>query len=170
MRASCRGCERNVGGVRMSKPLALLIIVLAGLVSACGPEGAGASAQPSAVPMPTVAVTKQTVTAPEPTPTPATCTPLPAGMTMSVKPVSATSVQVEIKGLQPGETLIFIANAETSGYRNRNEDRPVAGADLNGRFVYEIRGLRPLPGSTTNQWQIQVIHSRGVACADVTLP
>jgi hypothetical protein len=170
MYSSCLGGNQDDGGVRMSKLLGLLLIVFAGLVSACRPEGAGAGGQPSAVPMPTVAVTVQIVTAPEPTPTPATCTSLPAGMTLSVKPVSATSVQVEIKGLEPGEKLIFIAHAETSGYRSRIEGLPVAGADSDGHFVYQMGGLGPLPGSTRNQWQIQIIHARGVACTDVTLP
>ncbi len=87
MRASCLGGDRNDGGVRMCKTLALLLIVLAGLVSASGPEGAGASGQP-AVPMPTPAVTVQVLRTVEPSPTPATCTPLPAGMTLSIKPVS----------------------------------------------------------------------------------
>ncbi len=170
MRASCRGGERNDGGVRMSKPLGLLLIVLAGLVSACRPGGAGASGQPAAVPMPSPAVTVQVLRTVEPSPTPAPCTPLPAGMSLSVKPLSPTYVQVEIKGLEPGEKLIFIAHAETSGHRTRSEGLPVAGADSDGHFVYQIGGLGPLPGSTRNQWQIQVIHSRGVACADVTLP
>jgi hypothetical protein len=26
-----------------------------------------------------------------------------------------------------------------------------------------------LPGSTTNRWEIQIVHARGVACAEVTL-
>ncbi len=168
MCCSCLRGGRNIRDVPMSKPLALLLIILAGLASACRPEGAGAIAQPSAVPTP--AVTVQVVTTAEPTPTPATCTSLPAGMTLSVKPLSPTSVEVEIKGLEPGEKLIFIAHAETSGYRTRIEGLPVAGAEANGHFVYQIPGLGPLPGSTRNQWQIQVIHSRGVACVDVTLP
>jgi hypothetical protein len=91
-------------------------------------------------------------------------------MTLSVRPLSPTSVEVEIKGLEPGEKLIFIAHAETSRYRSRIEGLPVAGADADGHFVTQIAGLGPLPGSTRNQWQIQVIHSRGVACTDVTLP
>jgi hypothetical protein len=91
-------------------------------------------------------------------------------MTFSVRPLSPTSVQIEIKGLEPGEKLIFIAHAESSGHRTRIEGLPVAGADSDGHFVYQIGGLRLLPGSTRNQWQMQIIHSRGVACTDVILP
>ncbi len=130
-----RASHHAIHRVRMSKLLALLLIVLAGLISACHVERAGSGGQPSAAPMPSPVVTVQTVAAPEPTPTPAACTSSPGGMTISVKPLSPTSAQVEIQGLEPGEKLIFIARAETSVHRTRMEARPVAGPDSDGRFV-----------------------------------
>ncbi|MDL1896054.1 hypothetical protein FBQ82_07265 [Anaerolineae bacterium CFX7] len=90
---------------------------------------------------------------------------------MSVKPTSSTSAKVELQGLEPGETVTLIFKAEVPGHHfSQTEEQPVQQADVNGHYAYEVLGLRPLPGSTVNQWQVQVVHKRGVACSQVILP
>jgi hypothetical protein len=34
----------------------------------------------------------------------------------------------------------------------------------------ELTGLQPLDGQSKATWDIRVVHRRGVACAEVTLP
>lgn len=116
-----------------------------------------------------VSVTKEVVPAP-PLPTPAGCTPLPEGMALRAEPLSSTEVLVEIEGLQPGEEPLLIFHAESPGYEHQNEVRPVQPVGSDGRFELKERGLEPLPGSLTNRWTIKVVHARGVACTEVTLP
>ena len=90
---------------------------------------------------------------------------------MAVKPISSSSAQVEMKGLEPGETLTIIFKAEVPGrHFSQIEEHPAQQANANGYYSYEVSGLRALPGSTVNQWQIQIVHARGVACTEVTLP
>ncbi len=90
---------------------------------------------------------------------------------MSVKPTSSTSAMVEMQGLEPGETVVLIFKAEVPGrHFSQIEEQPVQPADANGYYAYEALGLRPLPGSTVNQWQVQAVHKRGVACSQVLLP
>ncbi len=79
--------------------------------------------------------------------------------------------RVEMEGLQPGERLSISFSAEVAGTHSRRVEiwssDPV-GAD--GHFVYEEPELRSLPGSASNHWKIQIVHLRGVACTEVTLP
>ncbi len=103
-----------------------------------------------------------------PFPTPVICTSLPKGMTLSAKPVSPTSLQLDITGLQPGESLILVLRSQGNGHNVQMEGHPVLTAGPDGRFVYVVQGLSPPPG--TKHWTIQVVHSRGVACTDVVLP
>ncbi len=91
-------------------------------------------------------------------------------MTLIVRPVSSLVAHLEVNGLESGKKLIIIAHAESAGYSSQIEIRPVIGADQNGRYVDDLRGLNPLRGNIENRWEIQVVHSRGVACESVTLP
>lgn len=110
------------------------------------------------------------VTTPVPSSTPVSCTPLLEGMTLQVDPVSSVEVQVELEGLQSEEQLIFLFTTEVSGRGGAEiEFRPLEMVDASGHYSYSQR-LRPIPGSITNHWEIKVIHARGVACTEVTLP
>lgn len=142
---------------------ALMIAILLAL-GACRPAG------PATLPSPTVAVQVTVVTAivTEPTATPM-CVPLAEGMHLTVTPLSASSLRIELTGFPPGERLAIALHAEAPARTARREEifsQPV-GAD--GRFVAEYGGLDPLEGSTTNQWGIEVFHSGGAACAEITL-
>ncbi len=152
----------------MEDKVACVLMLVTCLLVACQPaSGAVAYDQPTS-PTPPVAVTRVVLTTPEPTPTPAVCTPLPDDMNLQVKPISSTAVSIEIEGLQPGEKLVLICKTETAQRRHKIEERPLRPVGPDGRFVFR-EGLLPLPGSTTNRWEIQIVHARGVACAEVTL-
>ncbi len=115
-------------------------------------------------------ITVQEATGSPRIPTPAICTALPPGMTLLVTPGPLHMAYLEMRGLNPGEKVIILALAESNGYTSRIEEQPIRGADPTCSFAEQIGGLWSLPGSTKNQWEIQVIHSRGVACESVTLP
>jgi hypothetical protein len=153
----------------MSKLFSLVFALLVGLLVACIPSIAGADKRQTTTPVQAVAVTVENVP-PElyPSPTLVICTSMPPNMTLSVEPVSPTAVRLEITGLQPGESLIFILRAQSDGHTIQREDHLVSTADSNGRFVYMVNGLAPPLG--TKHWTVQVIHSRGVACTAVDLP
>ncbi len=149
----------------MRKMSGLALILLACLVSACIPE----SGQQTTVSLETQAVTPEIgPTNVYPPLTPATCTPLSSGMALSSKPVSPTAIQINMSGLQPGESLILILRSQRDGYSFQMEGHPVLTADSNGRFVYVVHGLSSPAG--TKHWMIQVVHSRGVACTSVDMP
>ena len=103
-----------------------------------------------------------------PSPTPFTCDSLPKGMTLKLIPLSPILVQIELQGLQPGEKITTVFRAEVPGH-NKIIENPdiVVGSD--GHYTsQEI--LRPISESNENRWEVAVIHSRGVVCAEVTLP
>ncbi len=145
-------------------------IIFVCLLVACSPSPADVNKQPSVSPVPPVVMTVQTATGVRPIPTPVICTPLPPGMTLIIRPVSSLMAHLEVNGLIPGEKLIIIAHTENAGYSSQIESQPIIGADQNGRYVENLRGLNLLRGSTENRWEVQVAHSRGVACESATLP
>ena len=153
----------------MSKQLGIALALLVCYLSACASSKTGANTQQSTTSVQTVAVTMEVVTL-GPSPTPVICTSLPKGMTLSVKPISSTSLQFEITGLQAGESLIIILRAQSDGNILQWEERPVLTADPDGRFAYVVEGFAPPPPNTIKHWMIQVVHSRGVACTEVDLP
>ncbi len=78
-------------------------------------------------------------------------------------------------GFQPGEqvTIVFYSDIVVSGGHSRAmrvTSSPVEPVDASGRFTDEEGNLRRLPGAVTNHWNVQVLHARGVACTDITLP
>ena len=113
-----------------------------------------------------VEVTRTVVTA-VPSPTPAVCTPLPEGMTLTIKPASENAITLELTGLQPGEKPHFIFTQEKSDDMFQMEEydmRPVGEAGL---FTHTMRLSSPFDSP---DWQIKVLHARGVVCMEITLP
>lgn len=109
----------------------------------------------------------------EPTATP-DCQPSPEVM-LEVQKIDARSVRLHASGLQPGEVprIIYGASAQGEGlYADEGEFR--VGADDQGDFTHTLSGLElgrtALDGPYTATWDIRFIHSRGVACATITLP
>ncbi len=151
----------------MNKLIILALAFLVSLQSACSLQIAGADGQQSLTPVPTVKVAVEVVT-PGSSPTPVICTSLSTGVTLSAKPVSSTSLQLEMSGLQPGENLTLILRAQSDGHSVQMEAHPVQTTGPDGRFVYVVNGLSSPPG--TKHWTIQIVHSRGVACTEVDLP
>ncbi len=128
------------------------------------------STAPRSVVSPTIEVTKQ-IEAREATPTEVVCTTSPNEVTLTVSPVGRTSARVELRGLRSGEklTIHFFAQSDKQHPRQVTV-YPSEGADQNGVFIVQEDSLRPSPDVATNLWTVKVVHSRGVACAEVTLP
>ncbi len=168
MYLNCFGDSQVNARGHLSKPSGLLVAVFACLLFACRPQVPGVETKGTEEP--TLASQVTVATSLRPTPTLAICTSLPTGMTLLAKPVSTDTVTLEITGLKPGENLVLVFHAENAEYSHRIEERPVQPVGPDGSFAYTTQGLQPLRGSTVNHWEIQVVHSRGVACADVTLP
>ena len=122
-------------------------------------------------PQPTGQITAYIVPIEHPSPTPAICTDLPGDAKLIVTPVSSTQIQIDLTGMQPGESLVFLFVAQpTPGHTGEIESRPQEVVGQDGSFTITEGSLTPLPGNTLNTWTVKVIHSRGVACQDVTLP
>lgn len=117
-----------------------------------------------------VEVTRSVEPAP-PSPTPIVCTPLPDDMTLDVEPVSESEAVVRLTGLQSGESLAFVFIAEIPEQRRSViESYPIDTVDETGSFEFTQPGLTPLDETTANKWEVKVVHARGVACTEMTLP
>ena len=104
-----------------------------------------------------------------PTATP-DCQPA-AGVTVDIQRASDSKLILRISGLQPGEVPYIIYSTSSGGAsRMIGSGYSVTGADANGEFITDQRGLLPLEGQTSAIWDIRLIHSRGVECATITLP
>lgn len=108
------------------------------------------------------------ITTPEPSPTPAVCTPLPEGMTLTVTPLTDTQISLELSGLQPGETLHIIYRWEDFENTSQIESYGMPPVGEDGRYSETIEPQ--LTGEGPYTWHIKVIHGRGVACTEITLP
>jgi hypothetical protein len=147
-----------------------LFINLLGLAVGCQSSVSSQSIQDLTGEPPTTNIAVTRIVSDEiiPSPTPFTCTALPDGMTIELIPLSSTLVEIEVQGLQSGEEITTVFTANVPG-RNKVIKNPgiVVGAD--GHYTsQEI--LRPISEESENHWKVAVIHSRGVACAEVTLP
>ncbi len=111
-----------------------------------------------------VGVTPEVAPFVEPTPTP-DCQPV-LGVSIKVK-----DRVLEISGLQPGENPTVFYSAENRKGAQRVESYNFAeGANKEGVFTYKLDMLRVLDGDTRTVWDLRVVHSRGVACAQITVP
>ena len=150
--------------------ITILFPALIWLIAGCQPPSTGV---PSDVPQPTPAI-EVTIVVKEigsPSPTPAVCTPLPDGMKLTVEPISAESVQVQLVGLLPGESLTLLFVAKPTATESMEIEATFSNAvEPDGSFAHQKRWLPRLKDATENTWTVKVIHSRGVACQDVTLP
>ncbi len=105
-----------------------------------------------------------------PSPTP-DCLPA-AGVKLNVTPLSGSKAMLHASGLQPGEVpSIFYSTVGDGASSARHEAWGFAkGADQHGEFSFELDGLEPPQGQTQATWDIRLVHRRGVACAELTLP
>ncbi len=119
---------------------------------------------------PTVVVTVQVMSPVSPTATP-DCQPA-AGVAIEVWRVSDTTAVLHASGLQPGEIPFIFYSTSISGVGSmRGESSGFAkGADEHGEFSFELTGLQPLEGQARATWDIRLVHRRGVACTEITLP
>ncbi len=120
--------------------------------------------------MPTPAVTTEISPYVAPSVTP-DCQPA-SGVTVEIRPVSNTAVGLVAKGLQPGEVPSVFYSTEVNGVGSKRGEAWgfAKGADQNGNFSTELTGLVPVEGQGSATWDIRLVHRRGVACAQVTLP
>lgn len=96
------------------------------------------------------------------------CAPYP-GVNLEALSTTAGEINVKITGIEPNERVTFVFYSEAAGQTFKIESNPLEGADSNGSLEY-IEHLGQISESTLKKWQVQVIHSRGVACATVNLP
>lgn len=117
-----------------------------------------------------VEVTRLVTTA-EPSPTPAVCSPLPNGMSFSITPgldqYEQATITIELTGLAPGEELHFIYSQTKPDGAYKMEEWDMGPVGENGRFTHTTHLSSPYDDP---EWQIKVLHARGVVCADITLP
>ncbi len=137
-------------------------VVIVCLITACLPQS-------TTTPMPVVEVEPAVEPFVEPTSTP-DCLHAD-GVTLDVYRVSDTGVELHARGLQPGE-IPYITHSTFSRTRSMSGTAGsfVEGANAQGEFIYELKGLIPLEGETSSTWDIRFFHARGVECATVTLP
>lgn len=124
-----------------------------------------AAATPFEVTRVVVEVTRVVGTA-EPSPTPAECTPLPEGMTVEIIPIAAKSFTLEITGLQEHEELIIMIGGQTAVDSVEITFQPIADSVVDGRYTDHVN----LSSYEIPHWQGKVIHARGVACFEFSLP
>jgi len=97
------------------------------------------------------------------------CMPVP-GVNLDVVPLSSSSIRVKVTGLKPGEHVTFVFYSEAAGQTFKIESNPLEDADDNGSIEYIEGGLDRISGGQFKEWQVQVIHSSGIACATLGLP
>ena len=97
------------------------------------------------------------------------CQPSP-GVTLETRRVSDSMVEMHASGLEPGELPFVIYSTFSNTGGTMVELNYTRGADENGEFSFDLSELMPHKGQTSTTWDIRLIHSRGVACATITLP
>lgn len=118
--------------------------------------------------IPTPAVTVQEVPFTQPSPTPA-CQAV-SGVSITIV-TSIEGRKLQVKGLIPSERPTVFYSAQNNLGAERIEAFDLAeGADSKGNFTYGLTDLTVLKGDTSTTWDVRVVHSRGVACAQVTVP
>ena len=139
-----------------------LVLILVAFCTACQTQ----TSSPVAPPSPEVTIL------PPVTPSATPDCQAAVGVTVQVLAVTNHSVGLQVSGLQPGEIpFIFYSTAIRGVGARRGEAWAFArGADEHGDFSTELTGLQPLDGQSKATWDIRVVHRRGVACAEVTLP
>jgi|GEM_PF-2116196 len=136
-----------------------------GLMVAIGCAGCQAQGN-----FPTPVVTVQVVTEAPPTGTP-DCLPV-SGVSIELHPITATSVRLVATGLEPGEKPDVFYSAQSKGYGTTRSEYwgfP-QGADEKGMFTLVLTGLVPLRDQSRSTWDVRLVHARGVACAEITMP
>jgi len=91
-------------------------------------------------------------------------------MTLQVEPFGQREAFVELTGLQPEESLLFIFMTTAPGYKTTLEHQPIDAVGEDGRFTSQRDNLTQAPKSARNRGEVKVIHARGVACTEVILP
>jgi hypothetical protein len=96
------------------------------------------------------------------------CMPYP-GVNLEALSTTPGEINVKITGLEPNERVTFVFYSEAAGQTFKIESNPLEGADSNGSLEY-VESLGRISEGPLKKWQVQVIHSRGVACTMVSLP
>ena len=147
----------------------VLILVVLGMTALVSCQTLSARTPAAIQPSPNVIVITE-VMPPGPTPTTGVCTSLPAGASWDIVQTGLNHVRITANGMVPGESLSFRFIAPpVPGYAAEMTADPIDKVDSSGHFVLDTGNLNPLPGTITNTWTIEMIHSRGMACTELTL-
>lgn len=90
-----------------------------------------------------------------------------ANVSLEVQTSPEGEVRLTVSGLMPSEQVTLVLYAEAEGRAFKIETSPVASAE--GRIEY-VEKLGAVGGGVFKNWQVQVRHAGGVACATITLP
>lgn len=96
------------------------------------------------------------------------CMPYP-GVNLEALSTTPGEINVKITGLEPNERVTFVFYSEADGQTFKIESNPLEGADSNGNLEY-LESLVRISEGPLKKWQVQVIHSRGIACTTISLP
>ncbi len=121
-------------------------------------------------PTQTIIVEVATSVAPRvPTPTP-DCLPV-SDVSIDVQRTDGGIIKLKAIGLEPGEKPFIFYSAQNSREGKRIEAYNFAqGADSQGVFTYTLEELQTLKGDTSTTWDVRIVHIRGVACVEITVP
>src|SRR5260221_14319470 len=124
------------------------ILLVALLLTTC-------ATQSTPRPVPTIEVTVEPMVEPFVKPT-ATPDCLHAnGVTLNVRRISDSRVELRVSGLEPGEIPYVTYSTSSSGSSFRGEAGKIAQrANAKGVFIFEETGLRPLTVQTSAKWEI----------------
>jgi len=87
------------------------------------------------------------------------------GVELTVTSPSPGMAKIEITGLIPYEPIMVTIRAEGEDWSNKIQIWSIV-ADAYGTYS-TTEGLRVRDKESPIEWQVQVIHARGVACATV---
>ncbi|GAB4581324.1 MAG: hypothetical protein Fur0022_40710 [Anaerolineales bacterium] len=112
---------------------------------------------------------------PEATPTPIACSKNTSAVNIQVEPETPNKAQIIISGLEPGEKIIIVyeRNLPDTDWRiakGRTVVELTKPIGDDGTFQDVMSGLNPLEDVFPNEWNVKVVHSKGVTCATFEVP
>lgn len=94
-------------------------------------------------------------------------------MTLQVETNAYGSVRVEVEGLLSGEQPLLLLNVERKSQAMSMEARDFAPVGQDGFFVWVHNlEMETAQDAQEDPWQgqVKIVHARGVACEQFTLP
>jgi hypothetical protein len=162
--------QDNRDASRLTTKRSIVILLFLGLFAIAGLTSCQAVGLPSAtsedISTPEVFLTVGPPKTPSPTPI---CLPV-VGVSLEVAPVASAVAEVTISGLVPYEFITIVFYSEGTGWTVRIETQMTVSDNGELEFVQDGLDKEAIAGIPSRDWKVQVIHARGVACAEIHLP